>query len=306
MTAIFQDIVAIFAVLALGYLAGRRNAFTADQAEGLLHLVLTYALPATLFVSIARSTRAELFSDGRMLALAAVVLTGWQAVAFAVARRGFGRNRREAGIASLTAAAPTIGFLGTAVLVPTFGPPAVLSVAIVALVINLVQIPLTVFLIAPADSGPGAALLNAVRQPLVLAPLLAVLLVLAGIPIPTVVLEPLGLIAHANSGVAVFAAGLLLAANRPRLDREVAWNSLVKLVLVPGSMLAGGLWIGLPGNRLEELVLLAALPTLFTGVVLAGRYRVYVEPASSTMIVTSIAFAAAAPAWIAAARAFGG
>ena len=176
----------------------------------------------------------------------------------------------------------------------------------IALVINLVQIPLTVFLIAPADSGPGAALLNAVRQPLVLAPLLAVLLVLAGIPIPTVVLEPLGLIAHANSGVAVFAAGLLLAANRPRLDREVAWNSLVKLVLVPGSMLAGGLWIGLPGNRLEELVLLAALPTLFTGVVLAGRYRVYVEPASSTMIVTSIAFAAAAPAWIAAARAFGG
>ena len=96
MTAILQDIVAIFAVLGLGYLAGRRNAFTPDQAEGLLHLVLTYALPATLFVSIVRSTRAELFSDGRMLGLAAVVLVGWQAVAFAVARRGFGRDRREA------------------------------------------------------------------------------------------------------------------------------------------------------------------------------------------------------------------
>ena len=184
MTAIFQDIVAIFAVLALGDLAGRRNAFTADQAEGLLHLVLTYALPATLFVSIARSTRAELFSDGRMLALAAVVLTGWQAVAFAVARRGFGRNRREAGIASLTAAAPTIGFLGTAVLVPTFGPPAVLSVAIVALVINLVQIPLTVFLIAPADSRSGRGVAERRRQPLVLAPLLAVLLVLRRDPDP--------------------------------------------------------------------------------------------------------------------------
>jgi malonate transporter len=306
MTAILQDIVAIFAVLALGYLAGRRNAFTQDQAEGLLHLVLTYALPAMLFVSIARSTRAELFSDGRMLALAAVVLVGWQAVAFVVARRGFGRDRREAGIASLATAAPTIGFLGTAVLVPSYGPPSVLSVAIVALVINLVMIPLTVFLIAPADSGPGAALVNAVRQPLVLAPLLAVLLVLAGVPVPTVVLEPLGLIAHANSGVAVFAAGLLLAANRPRIDREIAWNSLVKLVLVPGSMLAGALWIGLSGDRLEELVLLAALPTLFTSVVLAGRYRVYVEPASSTMIVTSLAFALAAPAWIALARAVGG
>ena len=306
MTAILQDIVAIFAVLGLGFLAGRRNAFTPDQAEGLLHLVLTYALPATLFVSIVRSTRAELFSDGRMLGLAAVVLVGWQAVAYAVARRGFGRDRREAGIASLVTAGPTIGFLGTAVLVPTYGAPSVLSIAVVALVINLVMIPLTVFLIAPADSGPGAALANAVRQPLVLGPLVAVVLVLAGVAVPPVVLAPLGLIAHANSGVAVFAAGLLLAAHRPRLDREVAWNGLVKLVLMPGSMLAGAIWVGLSGDRLQELVLIAALPTLFTSVVLAGRYRVYVEPATSTMIVTSIGFALAAPAWIALARAAGG
>ena len=306
MTAILQDIVAVFAVLALGWLAGRRSAFSQEQAEGLLHLVLTYALPAMLFVSIVRSTRAELFSDGKMLGLAAVVLVGWQAVGFAVARRGFGRDRREAGIASLATAAPTIGFLGTAVLVPTYGAPSVLSIAIVALVINLVMIPLTVFLIAPTDSGPRAALVTAIRQPLVLAPLVAVLLILAGLSVPAVVLEPLGLIAHANSGVAVFAAGLMLTANRPRLDREIAWNSLVKLVLMPGSMLAGALWIGLSGDRLEELVLLAALPSLFTSVVLAGRYRVYVAPATSTMVVTSIGFALAAPAWIALARAVGG
>ena len=132
------------------------------------------------------------------------------------------------------------------------------------------------------------------------------MLVLAGVAVPPVVLAPLGLIAHANSGVAVFAAGLLLAAHRPRLDREVAWNGLVKLVLMPGSMLAGAIWVGLSGDRLQELVLLAALPTLFTSVVLAGRYRVYVEPATSTMIVTSIGFALAAPAWIALARAAGG
>ena len=80
-----------------------------------------------------RSTRAELLSDRRMLGLAAVVLVGWQAVSYAVARRGFGRDRREAGIASLVTAGPTIGFLGTAVLVPTYGAPSVLSIAVVAL-----------------------------------------------------------------------------------------------------------------------------------------------------------------------------
>jgi len=39
-------------VLALGYLAGKRNTFDADQAAGFSKLALSFALPASLFVSI--------------------------------------------------------------------------------------------------------------------------------------------------------------------------------------------------------------------------------------------------------------
>ena len=67
MIAILQDIASIFFVMALGYVAGKRSTFTQDQAEGLNHLVLTYCLPATLFVSITGSTREQLFSDSNML-----------------------------------------------------------------------------------------------------------------------------------------------------------------------------------------------------------------------------------------------
>ena len=42
----------VFFVLALGYVAGRRNAFDADQAAGLSELALSFALPASLFVSM--------------------------------------------------------------------------------------------------------------------------------------------------------------------------------------------------------------------------------------------------------------
>jgi malonate transporter len=41
----------VFFVLALGYFAGKRNAFDADQAAGLSKLALTFALPASLFVA---------------------------------------------------------------------------------------------------------------------------------------------------------------------------------------------------------------------------------------------------------------
>ena len=42
----------VFFVLALGYVAGKRNSFDADQAAGLSKLAVTFALPATLFISM--------------------------------------------------------------------------------------------------------------------------------------------------------------------------------------------------------------------------------------------------------------
>src|SRR5215469_15201495 len=42
----------VFFVLILGFLAGKRNSFDADQAAGLSKLAVSFALPATLFVSM--------------------------------------------------------------------------------------------------------------------------------------------------------------------------------------------------------------------------------------------------------------
>ena len=49
---LFGALAPVFFVLALGYLAGKRNAFDADQSAGLSKLALTFALPASPFVSV--------------------------------------------------------------------------------------------------------------------------------------------------------------------------------------------------------------------------------------------------------------
>jgi predicted permease len=306
MTAILQDIGAILFVLALGYFAGRREVFTQDQAAGFNKLVLDFCLPAVLFVSIVKSTRDELLSDGTLLYLSLGVLVGWYAAAFLVARLVFRRNSREAGIAGLSAAAPTVGFLGMAVLSPLYGGAAALSVAIMALVVNVVQVPLGMFFVASTGTKPGAAVLTAMKEPVVLAPLIAVALVLAGIRVPELLLPPFALIGHANSGLAVFAAGVVLSVHKAEFSREVFWNAGVKMVLIPATMLAAALACGITGDKLQQIVLLSALPPAFTGVVVAGRFQTYVSPASSTLIVGALTFAAAAPFWIAVARYFGG
>jgi malonate transporter and related proteins len=305
MTAIFQDIASVFFVLALGYFSGKQTMFTQDQAEAFNRLVLNYCLPAMLFVSITRSTREQLFSDSTMLIVTAIVLVGWYLATFLVAKLFFGHTRQEAGIAGLSAGTPTVGFLGIAVLAPLFGAEAALTVAVAALVVSLAEVPLGVTFAAPAGTSSLAAPIQAIQQPLVLAPLVGAALVVAGIRFPTVADAPLALIGHATSGVAMFAVGLVLSAHKFLFNAEVAWNAVIKVVLMPASMLVLGRAFEITGGTLEQMVLIATLPPVLEGMILSVRYHTYVEVASSTFIATALLFAAAAPMWIAILRSLG-
>ena len=76
---IFNDIVPIFVVMALGYAGAKMNAFTPSQTQALNKVVLNFALPAALFVSITKATREMLFED---LTLTLVSLIGIVALFF--------------------------------------------------------------------------------------------------------------------------------------------------------------------------------------------------------------------------------
>ena len=57
------DIIPIFVVMILGYVSGKKNAFTPDQTRSFNKLVLDYALPAALFISIVKANRHMLFEN---------------------------------------------------------------------------------------------------------------------------------------------------------------------------------------------------------------------------------------------------
>jgi malonate transporter len=57
----------VFFVLALGYAAGKRNTFDADQAAGLSRLALGFALPASLFVSMTDIRKDLLLQQGPLV-----------------------------------------------------------------------------------------------------------------------------------------------------------------------------------------------------------------------------------------------
>lgn len=139
-----------------------------------------------------------------------------------------------------------------------------------------------------------AAIVNALKQPVCWAPLLAVALVVIGVRFPSELDPCFELIAKANSGVAVLSAGLALSTVKFSLSLETAWNTFFRLILTPAVFIAVGILCGLAGDgdKLSMLVMAVALPPAFSGIIIASRYNIYVREGASTTAVATVGFAA--------------
>lgn len=153
----------------------------------------------------------------------------------------------------------------------------------------------------PEPKNPNvAAIVNALKQPVCWAPLLAVVFVLIGIRWPSELDPCFDLIAKANSGVAVLAAGLALSTVKFSLGAETLWNTFYRLILTPAVFVVAGLLLGMghDPNTLSMLVMAVALPPAFSGIIIASRYNIYVKEGASTTAVATVGFALTSILWI--------
>jgi predicted permease len=122
--------------------------------------------------------------------------------------------------------------------------------------------------------------------------------VLLDIKFPAILDPNFELIAKANAGVAVFAAGLTLSGMKFQMNGEVAYNAVVKLLIMPGILLLVGWMFGMKADNLQMMVLAGALPPAFSGIIIGSRYQLYVRTGTSSLTFSILAFIVAAPFWI--------
>ena len=301
---LIKDILPIFVIMFLGYMAGKRGVFKSEDSKVLNKLVLTYALPAALFVSIVKADSAMLFDDLKLTIVSLVVITGMFLWAYYSCYKFFKHTKSEAAVCALISGSPTIGFLGFAVLEPIYGATATtgLVVAIVSIVVNAINIPIGLALMNSGGSASqaqkGNPVIDALKEPVCWAPILAVILVLLDIKFPAILDPNFELIAKANSGVAVFAAGLTLSSMKFQLDKEVVYNTIQKLILMPLVLLIVGLLFHMEADKLQMMVLAGALPPAFSGIIIGNQNQLYERTGTSSLAFSILLFVIAAPFWI--------
>lgn len=303
---LIKDILPIFVIMFLGFMAGKKKVFKTEDSKVLNKLVLTYALPAALFVSIVKADSAMLFDDLKLTVVSLVVITGMFLWAYYSCYKFFKHSKSEAAVCALISGSPTIGFLGFAILEPIYGSTATtgLVVAIVSIVVNAVNIPIGLALL---NNGRGGhvdgvkktnPVVDALKEPVCWAPILAVILVLLDIKFPAILDPNFELIAKANSGVAVFAAGLTLSGMKFQLDKEVVYNTIQKLILMPAVLLIVGLLFHMETDKLQMMVLAGALPPAFSGIIIGNQNQLYERTGTSSLAFSILFFIFAAPFWI--------
>ena len=307
---ILYAIVPIIVVMLAGYISGKKGIFSGDDAKKFNKVVLDYALPAALFVSIAQASREMLARD---IKLALVSLIGIMACfmlvyfVFLMFKKNTGA---DAAVSALISGSPTIGFLGFAVLEPIFGtnPSVALVVAIVGIVVNAVGIPVGLSLMNASleKQQPGSAkkqsawkpVIHALEQPVAWAPILAVVWVLVGIPWPDWASPSFNLIKGANASMAVFSAGITLSAIKIQINWQAVLGSILKMVVMPLVVLILGLLWHMDPLNLKMLVVAAALPPAFSGIIIADEYDTYVATGTSSLTLSVILFIGFCPLWI--------
>lgn len=308
---ILYAIVPIVVVMLAGFISGKRGIFTGADAKKFNKVVLDYALPSALFVSIVQASREDLAKDLKLTLVSMAGIMGCFMLVYFVFKYCFKKNTgADAAVSALISGSPTIGFLGFAVLEPIFGttPAVALVVAIVGIVVNAVGIPVGLSLMnaslekqQPGSTRKGSAwkpVVHALEQPVAWAPILAVILVVCGLHWPDWLSPSFDLIAKANASLAVFSAGITLSAIKFTINRQVVLGSLMKMVLMPLVVLILGLFVGMDAFNLKMLVISAALPPAFSGIIIADEYNTYVATGTSSLTLSMILFIGFCPLWI--------
>lgn len=315
---ILYAIVPIVVVMLAGFIAGKKGAFSGEDSKKFNKVVLDYALPAALFVSIVQASREDLAKDIKLTLVSLIGIMACFMLVYFVFRYCFKKNTgADAAVSALISGSPTIGFLGFAVLEPIFGttPAVALVVAIVGIVVNAVGIPVGLSLMNASLAeqpviGPDGKphprpkvsawkpVLHALAQPVAWAPILAVILVLCGLKWPAWASPSFDLIAKANASMAVFSAGITLSAIKIDINWQAVLGSIMKMIVMPLVVLVLGMLFHMDAMNLKMLVVAAALPPAFSGIIIADEYDTYVATGTSSLTLSVILFIGFCPLWI--------
>ena len=292
MLAIFLKTLPFFALIGLGFWAGRSRFFSAEATAYLTKFVFYFALSAMLFRFSANLSLAEVW-DTRLVA---AYLWGTAFVYGIATMVGFlrGLDVPTTAIEAQCAVIGNAGFLGVPMLTLLLGEEAIGPV-LMALSIDLVVFSsLIVILITVARDGQASLRIfrsiavGLLKNPMIVAIIGGFLWSGLRIPIPAAMNEFLAILGGAATPGALFAIGASLALTKPDRLQIAGWLTFCKLVLHPLFVGFAALFLfGVGPFKAGVVIAVAALPVAGNVYMLAQHYGIAPARVSTAILIST-------------------
>lgn len=276
MNSVLVGFGALVLVIAVGWVAGRVRVLGDGASEVLSKLSYFVATPALLLLTLAHADPGVLVSPALIATAGSAVLC---ALLYAIVARWRWRARpAELATGGLASSYVNAGNLGVPIAVYVLGDASYVAPVLLFQVLVLAPVGLTVLAGSREESPSRVRLLTQpLRTPVVIGCALGLLVAALGIRLPTLVLQPIELLAALAVPAALLAYGMSLhGAPRPASGDGASrvWLAVaLKTVTQPVLAYVLGRWVaGIEGTALLAVVITSALPTAQNVFVYATAY----------------------------------
>lgn len=281
----------IGSVIAVGYVVGRLGVLGPTATVVLGRAAFFVFLPALLFSVLADADLEVLFSA--LLPVSAIAALACMLAFVLLARLLWRRGAPALTIGALASGYVNANNIGLPVAAYVIGDPTLVAPVILLQLVVFAPIALTILDVTTSGRlSLGRVLTQPVRNPLIIASVLGLVVALLGIDLPDPVVEPFRLLGAAGVPTVLLVFGLSLHGRRilePGSGRrDVLLAVILKSVVMP--LVAwglGALVFGLEGIALFTVVVLAALPTAQNVYTYAARYQTAMPLARDAGLITT-------------------
>ena len=293
MLDIFFKTLPFFALIGVGYWAGRTRFFTAEATAYLTKFVFYFALSAMIFRFSANLSLGEVFD------LTFVIAYFWGTAVVYLIATSVSLIRRlpieQVAIEAQCAVIGNVGFLGIPMLALLMGEAAVGPIMLILAVDLIFFGSLVVIMITGSRDGRvSPAILKTVglgliKNPMIVSIVLGFTWSAFAIPIPDPMNEFLAILGGAATPGALFAIGASLATKSAERLEVAGWISFCKLVLHPAAI-AFAVLIVFPVEPYAASVMIAAsaLPVAGNVYMIAQHYGVAPARVSASILISTV------------------
>lgn len=288
-----QQVLVMFLLILVGYLAVRVKVLGAEARQNFSSLLINIVVPAMIVDSYLIPFDPAILSNLLRTALAsAAVLFAGLGIALLATRRMKDPNRPLLRFAITFSNAAYMGF---PLIEALFGAEGLLYASI----FNILIWTAGTALLAPG-SQEKHSLGQLLKKPALLAVALGLILYLGQVPVPDLISTPLSLLGGMNTPLSMLITGIIIATSdlRSVIRRGSLWYTLfLRMAVVPAAALLLCLATGTGGMVGAVVILLEACPCAAITSVFAVQYHYDEELAAGSVVVSTLLSIVVLPAF---------